>query len=319
MAVACSVIGEPRRGLTGAITGDDKGKLQFKNTLIYDVEVDTPSEAASATYFDAITATGLPKVNLSVYSIGTKWIPYSVCRSKSAKQDPKRISRWQVTCEFISPKSEGGEEDNTPQDKPASLADVEPTIEYSTETIEQMTWEDIDGNAITNPVGEEFAEPVMKPVTNVVATLTFYVATFPWENLALHGNKVNDATWNTKARYRWLITDVRRVKAKIPIAGDPDALPDPIPDTELDVFQATYTIKYTPLTHGWRESRLLIGTKYLAVNTDPIADAELFLIEKENTPTTGFLNLDGTKSATPVYQDFEHIEELDFSFLPLPS
>ncbi|QDV56520.1 hypothetical protein [Rosistilla oblonga] len=322
MAVSCSVHGAPRRGLTGSIVGDDKGKLKVKNQLVYRVKVDDPDEAKDCTYFDAITASGLPIVNLSVYSIGNLWIPYSICRSKSAKQDQANIRYWDVTCDFESPKSEGGEQDHQPQEKPESVDDVQPKIEYSSETIEVVAWKDIDGNEILNPVGEHFAEPTMRPVTLVVANLTFYAETFAWSNIADHGSHANAGPWNGKPRYSWLITDVNRSPAKIPIAGDPgdpEAEPPvpPTPDSELEVVQVSYTVKYNPLEHGWRESKILNGTKFRsAVGAAP----QIYMDDKNDMPTTGFLDADGLKSETAVYGEWEHIPTLNFSTaLKLPS
>ncbi|WP_417745060.1 hypothetical protein [Rosistilla oblonga] len=252
------------------------------------------------------------------------WIPYAVCRSKVAKQDPANIRFWDVTCDFESPKSEGSEQDAQPQEKPASVDDVQPSIEYSSETIEVVSWNDIDGKPITNPVGERFAEPTMRPVTLVVANLTFYTVEFPWTNIADHGSRTNAGPWNGKPRYSWLIFDVKRSPAKIPIAGDPgDPEAEPpvpaTPDTELDVVQVSYTLKYTPLQHGWRDSKILTGTKYLANPGDSVAKAITFMDEQRNAPTTGFLAEDGTKSDVAVFKDWEHISTLDYSaHLKLP-
>ena len=57
---------------------------------------------ADVTAFDVMQAAALPVVNQTVWYKNGKFIPYIVCRSKSARRDNRKRSRWIVTTQWDS-------------------------------------------------------------------------------------------------------------------------------------------------------------------------------------------------------------------------
>ena len=80
----------------------------------YFIEVTGAADDTLISPYDVLTATGLPTVNRTIYSLDGKIIPFVVCKHKTAEQHPKSLTRWTVKTQWqtFSGDSNQDESDN---------------------------------------------------------------------------------------------------------------------------------------------------------------------------------------------------------------
>ena len=251
--------------------------------------------------YDAITATGLPVVNRSVYYFDGKIIPYVICRKKKLKQNPKRTSEFTVTASYKAALTSGQEEsDNDPIAPPALLTDITAREVPILKEVERVMYKDKAGDEILTPLKRFFADPVIERVPTLTLEISQYESSVTYEQLLARKLRVNDATYRTKAAHKWLIQHIEPVEVDVELSGG----------TTTAVL-CKYTVELNDTDQGWKEQRVLVDTHFVDGSGDiqPFQDGELL------SQNYGFIQSDGTKKAgsTPDYVSFEVYDTATFS------
>lgn len=248
--------------------------------------------------FAIITASGLPKVNRSVYysSVTGLMIPFLVCREKSAKPLDNKRDRWEVTARFKSIDGNPNESDNSPTSPPEALTDLSPTVQPFFRETDRVLYEDYaspDPKPATLPSGEYFSEPLLERVPLLGLKITQYEAsTVTHDDLLDRYLRFNSTTYRSKPAYSWIIEDIEPSEVEVQLSGG-----------AVDAWLVTYTLLHNPLTDGWRKALALLDYKTLV-------DGK-FVPNREGDPETALLaKVDSTgakkadQTAPPDYEVF---------------
>lgn len=279
-------------------TGDS---LSVKWSQEYDVEVSGVA-ASSVSPYDVLTATGIPIVNKSVYYDGTNVIPFVVCRSKTAEQNPKRLSRWKVRAEYESSnKSNQRESESEPVTPPAALTDFTPRVVQTLGEIERplITDKSVDPKPTDiSPSGTRWEEPPMERLPTLQLQITQYESSITYEQMLERKLKVNQNDYRTKQRYSWLITQVEAVETEVQLSGG-----------ATTAAQVTYTLDLSPYDWGWKTPINLIDTHYLENGK-----RKPFLDELDQS--YGYITITGEKKPSQFGQPdtitYEAFDDIDF-------
>lgn len=270
----------------------------------YSVEVTDPGNgsfnaATDVDPYDVLTASGIPVVNYSIYSFGGKIIPFLICKSKKAKQDPNRAARWTVTCKYkATVKTSSEESDNQPISPPVALTDITPKVVPEYGETEKVLYVDKDSEPILTPTGNYWAEPSVERVPTLTLKITQYESSITDAQVLDRKLKVNSGTYRTFPRYDWIIEDIEPVEVSVTLSGG-----------ATDAALVTYTVAYNPSEYGWKDDRALIDTHYIdGGDTKPFLDGEL------RSQTYGFVTAAGAKhpGSEPLHVQFETQDDIDF-------
>lgn len=302
-------VSKARRGRSFAYEGGEKNTLRMRRSLEFDVEYlgDNPQLVSEPA---VMAAAGLPKVNYSTFEHGGRFVPYLLCKRKSAKQNPKVNRRWLVTCDYESDPKEGDEQDEEQElTEPMSIT---PKIATSTEVLPIAVYRDFNDKEYVTPARNKFEDAAHREDTITVLTITQYELGWTDAKARARNRRVNLAEYRGEDSYKWKIEDV---------AASPTEI------YGFQVHQVTYTLKLHPGTNGWRDERVAVDTHYL-VDKNGVMVKRPFL--SLGQPTTGFINVgDPDDAAAPVrgtrrdpadgvaIDTFEFLEKLEFNdFLP---
>ena len=275
---------------------------QVKITWHQDYYVEVSGVAASSVSpYDVLTATGIPVVNRSVYYDGSKIIPFVVCRSKTAQQNPKRLSRWTVNTQWGTDSNKNQREsDNAPIDPPAALTDITPRVQPTLGETEKVLYKDKDNKqCYRTPAKSIWTEPVVERIPTLELKITQYESSITYEQMLERKFKVNKSTYRGQPRYDWLITQVEAVETQVQLSGG-----------ATTCAQVTYTLEHSPHLYGWKEDRVLIDSHYLdAGDRKPFSEIVDY--------STGLIDNVGEQlsdqDGEPEYIQYETFADIEFS------
>lgn len=288
-----------RMSFTGS---QDSISVTWHQDYFVDVSGVTASDVDA---YDVLTATGVPVVNRSVYTIGSKIIPYVICRDKTATQNPDRLSRWTVKTKWSSTvRSNTEETDNAPIDPPDAVTDITPLVVSELGETEKVLWMDKSTtpvDAARTPAGNFWSEPVMERIPTLRLKITQYEASITYEQMLDRKFKVNDATYRSQAAQKWLIEDVEATEVDVELSGG-----------STTAALVTYTLALSPHEYGWKVERALFDTQYLDTG-----EVKLFQNEQPGTSSIGYITSAGAKRVSqtgePDYIEYERFDDTTFS------
>jgi hypothetical protein len=271
-------------------------QIEFIVYLRWDDDSTDFSDVSEA---EVIAADALPKVLSSTYEFEGLIIPFLLCTGKSAEQtDSLRV--WKVKCEYDSLARPGSEWPVGPV-PPQDPLDIVPDVTSSSEILPYVIYADINSKPCLTPTGNFFETPFTAPLPITVLKVKQYEVGWTDNNITARTGRTNDAVWKGEPIYSWKIDEI-------------SATPTTIND--IDCHQVEYTLRHNPVSFGWKERRALIDTHYMKdVGGTP---KKFPFLDKAGQPTTGWLKLDGTiqpRSAGLVYDDWENLEKIPFTFL----
>jgi hypothetical protein len=293
------------------VRGTKEDKLSGSHQLSYDVEVvstETDFDPTTVTEADVfLQSTGtwpngkLPIVNRSIYKFGNYYVPYFVCRSKTIKRNPKKRNWFTVQCDF----SFDGEKGEEPKEEETALTSVAPKVEPSIEETEFVLYKDYtpapDGpRAVLTPNGNFWSEPLVVKLPVLVLKITQYEASITYDQMLERSLKCNQEEYRTQPRYQWITGPVVATEVEVVTST-----------TTLVAAQVQYTLRRSPFSWGWKDSRVLVDTHYRpTVGEDPIPFVDNKLLARK----TGFIKADGTfkPGNVPDYTDYEGQPTIDF-------
>lgn len=276
----------------------------------YFVDVTGVADPADVRAFDVLTAGGLPIVNRSIYTIDNRIIPYVVCRDKKARRNPSRLDRWEITTKWTASLKSTSEADNTPIAIPDALSDISPVITQSLGETERVLYEDKtsttdDPRPILTPNGNFYSEPAIERLPTLTLQISQYEESITYEQMLERKLKVNESTYRSEPRYKWLVEQVEAVEVDVLLTGG-----------LTTAALVTYTVTHSPHEYGWKDDRALIDSVYDDGSGNLIAFQEGAL---KNIPY-GFIESDGTQKSgsKPDHEQFETFDTIDFeSFLQI--
>lgn len=288
-----------RMSFTGS---QDSISVTWHQDYFVDVSGVTASDVDA---YDVLTATGVPVVNRSVYTIGSKIIPYVICRDKTATQNPDRLSRWTVKTKWSSTvRSNTEETDNAPIDPPVAVTDITPLVVSELGETEKVLWMDKSTtpvDAARTPAGNFWSEPVMERIPTLRLKITQYEASITYDQMLARKFKVNDATYRSQDAQKWLIEDVEATEVDVELSGGPTT-----------AALVTYTLALSPHEYGWKVERALFDTQYLDTG-----EIKLFQNEQPGTSSIGYITSAGAKRVSqtgePDYIEYERFDDTTFS------
>lgn len=270
----------------------------------YWVDVSGVSDPTTISTYDVITASGLPIVNKSVYQINNQIIPFVICKSKTATQQPELPTRWSVSASYKAMAKES-EAENAPIAKPAAVTDITPQVVSSLGEISRVIYEDKTSpnpRKILTPTLNQWSEPTFERIPTLILRITQYEASITYEEMLERRFKVNQGQYRSQPRYKWLIENVEGVEVTVPLSGG---------DTTAALM--TYTLVYSPLENGWKDDRALIDTHYY----DGATGEKLPFEDGPGVLGIGLIDANGNKLANqngePEYTQYETFDDIDFS------
>lgn len=272
--------------------------------------------------FDALSASGIPIVNRSIYSTATTIMPFVICRDKTAERHEDLLSRWTIKTKFgtINRRANQGgagsseEADNQPVPIPSAVTDIEHKEYVSLGETERVLWFEKGDFPLVNtartPAGNFWNEPVMERMPVFELKLTQYEDEITYEQMVNRKFKTNVNPWRGEPQRQWLIEQVEAQEVVVKTStGDKEAA------------LVTYTILLSPdQEYGWAEVRGLFDTQFLETKGDP-ASAKRFQNQTPGTSDVGYITTDGTKRASqsgePDFISYVVYDEINFDdFLP---
>jgi len=238
---------------------------------------------------DALNAIGIPALRSLTNG--------AFLKKKIAREIDSAALLWEVECQYDS-----------------NISSVDETViwSWSSETAEEVLERDIiEGTSVTNSVGEPII--ITAPVTIPVLTVERIQPTFDPDTILNFVNRVNS----------------------VPFYGAPakTALMASITDRPenqdgVTARRVTYVVKFNLVFdqdlgefRGWRARPLNEGTRYseTAINPTTFDPEDLMPFLIDDIPTTGNLNLDGTKNTgtTYVHLTFNRHLQANFNVLNL--
>ena len=144
-----------------------------------------------------------------------------------------------------------------------------------------------------------FDQPFVERLATLQLRITQYEASITYEQMMERKLKVNEATYRTKVRYSWLITEVEASEVTVQLAGGPTV-----------AALVTYTLELSPLPYGWKDERALLDTHHY-LNGKKIAykDDELATYTICKVNNVGVL-ID--QDDLPEYDRWETYDTIDF-------
>lgn len=288
--------------------GNRQDSMKVGYNVNYYVDVTDPNPENIGP-FDVMGASGLPKVNRTIYSNNGYILPFLICRTKSAKRVANRIDRWLVSTTWGSSGNQQ-REPQIPQAAPAAITNISPLVEAQVGYVSRELFTDKKTNpqVIELPTGNEYDVPAMEQIGTLTLRITQYESSLSYETMIGRMKKVNQNVYRSKERYTWLIQNVEGYEVDVVLSGGTTA-----------AALVTYTIEYSPLVddggsaYGWKDRRKLIDTHYLAGGEKiSFTDGTLGLRDVGLIETTGEENTTGV----PQFDLFETYETIDFdSFL----
>jgi hypothetical protein len=316
-----TIVGQRRERKANLASND--GKIDYSTTLIYIVYDDT----GGANEAQILTTPGLPVVN---EPITLPDVPYQcACKSKECEQWEANKRYWNVSCEIVSfefpvwvPGSGSGSGEND-SDDPETW---EPQIKFSFEQIDDIAYNDINGNPIVNTAKRRYATPLtVKKLIPVWRFTQYESSDVSLDTITERHSTVNENTFA-----------IRRGRPTGYLAGMWLLLID---DAQIvfrngrRLWKIDYCLKYKentvknccivfedgtlsdPLTidTGWRPALMQID--YLDINGNPLKDGNKMEIED-------FLSKDGLQLFTrpgptgdPLFVMHKIYKEISFDFL----
>ena len=316
-------------------SGTKEDKVTCNYTKVFDVEVTdtdgvTPlSDAAlrEVDVVDVLNASGIPKCNRSMYTVGQFVVPYIICRSVSAEQHPDRLSRWKVTSTWNG-EYEGAHP--SPVAKSASV-DYAPKATMTLGEMERVLYADFSDQKgppsvkkpILSPSKSWYDEPAVERIATFERKVQQYETSVTYEQARDRRFKVNSGTYTfnnvTYPRYTWLIENVEWTLVTVELSGG----------GTTSAALMTYTLLYNPMKDndgnqiGWKDDRILIDTHYLKFQpplVDPVRTE--FKDSALGLQNVGYIDAEGLKRVSqtgfPDSIQFETYETINFgSFLQL--
>ena len=293
---------------------DDKMTISWSRKFQVEVTATGGDIAENASEYDVLTASGIPIVNRSVYYRNGQIIPFVICRGKSATPNKSLRSLWTVTATYKSQDANQDESANDPQDPPVALTDISPSEEPFLGMIERPLWVDKDGIDIKLPSGHVYPEPVLERVPTLGVKITQYESSITYQQMLDRKNKVNSATYRTKAAGMWEITEVDATEVDVELAGG-----------TTSAALVTYTVMLSPRQYydrngsafvdaGWRVPVARIDN----VVFDGANKFDPFMLDGSKVPSlamvtnTGALLGDGI-TGVPEYDLYKTQDEIDFT------
>lgn len=165
--------------------------------------------------------------------------PTKTLQSIEVNRDGENPYFWEMLLEYRN--AAGGDGGTDPNQLPPLMRP--PEFDWSYEEHEEQVDKDVDGLPICTAAGEGFDPPLTRPIADLVATVTFYAASWDASSMLAKVNTVNSDTW-----YGWPAGTVRFCAPRARSVIEP-----PWPAC----FQITYTFKCRP--DGWRTRVLHAG------------------------------------------------------------
>lgn len=311
----------------------DKLKASFQtNYLVTVTEADPPTidpvMPDDINPLLLMTHTDLPVVNQTTYEFADVISPFTICRGKSIKRDPKNGRVFHVTCDW---ESDVREDEEAPISPPVALTDITPIVASRIEYIERPLYEDKDGNQCWKlPTGTPWSEPVVEKVPTLALTITQYEASITYEQMLARSWKTNSATYRTRGADSWLIGSVQATEAKVRLSGGVTTCAKVTYPIFLSEAKFTVAVNDEPEAgetqgsdyfYGWLVPRPLVDTYSIEYDVtlskdvlQPIVDDETGYIK------SGYIWLDGGQRTPggsggldiPSYQVFRAQDQIDF-------
>lgn len=280
---------------------DNNEKVSYDATFFVDVSGSAPSGVSP---YAVATATGLPKVNKSAYSIGGQILPFCICRSVTASPLPNAINRWVVKAKYEPVTSAM----QTPIASIVDLTDIDPVVTSDLGEIERVLYADKDSvtpkPASITPSGNFWSEPVVEKIPTLELKISQYESSITFDTMLARKFKVNSATYRSQAAHKWLIKDVDATDAEVELTSG-----------TVNAALVTYTLALSPNSYGWKEQRALLDSQFI----NAAGKKELFQTDKPPRADIGYITISGQKRASqsgePDYIQYQVYDETSFSFL----
>lgn len=219
--------------------------------------------------------TGLPLVGISHYSYGGEADLTVVCKRKTPRQDPKQKRVWYVLCEFDNDPSSQSQEDETNQPGAVNRPVM---LEWDSEYGERVLHQDFSSppKPCVSSNWQPFDPPLTTPIVYPVLIATRYQSTFAVATKLAYENHVNASPWNGAAAYSVLCTSIRAVQV--------------VEDGAL-LWRVTYRFRYNPMTDGYLEMPVNVGSYKLVPRSGQSPRREAFMMN--NTPYIAHLSGNG--------------------------
>ncbi len=281
---------------------DNNEKVSYDATFFVDVGGSAP---AGVSPYAVATATGLPKVNKSAYSIGGQILPFCICRSVTASPLPNAINRWVVKAKYepVTPAMP------TPMGSITALTDILPVVTSDLGEIEKVLY--VDKNSVApkpcsiTPTGNFWSEPIVEKIPTLTLKISQYESSIAFQSMLDRKFKMNSGSYRGQVKHKWLVTDVEATDVEIELVSG-----------TANAALVTYSVALSPHDYGWNESRALIDTQYLAAGKKT-----LFVNDIPGASSIGFINADGSKRAqqdptiAPDHIEYQVYDEASFGFL----
>lgn len=283
-------------------SGSGRDALRVGYNVSYFVDVDDPNPENIGP-FDVMAATGLPKVNRTVYSNNGYIIPWLVCRQKTARRLSSKRARWQVDTVWDSGTNgnDQRESDNTPIAAPAAITSITPRVEQSLDVHEEELYEDKaePSQKIILPTGTSWIDPAVERLGTLKLKITQYESSLTYQQQIDRVMRVNSSEYRTKEKYTWLIENIDATEVEVTLSGG-----------DTTAVLVTYHLHYTPRTGGWRDRRVLRDTHYKA------ADGKLYpFADSTGLSRQNYIRSNGTpkgEGEEPSYIEYETYDTIDF-------
>lgn len=251
------------------------------------------ADNSSQTYEDILATPGIPGEGDTRGVMG--------CKSAVAREIDPDARLWEVDVEWDS-RVDGQSQGSDP-------VNWRPVPRWTSETIElPISSDQVNGRAIENAVGEPFfiTTPHSVPVRYWTRYENHDVLDYYDDIIKQYCNRLNASPFRGWPEWTVLLaaieaeeaTILRNVYAKVTYVTKYLSYSAPSSYVPLRSFDSDPQFPVTTVEEiGWRESLLNHGTKYLETAGDPLTDAIPFT-DFHGNPTTGNLNVDGTKLPT---------------------
>ena len=282
-------------------SADDSLTTDF--SVGYDVTISDPADQnfdpRNVGVFEVLAAPGLPIVNQSVYYNNGLIIPYLVCRRKTAKRDPARRDRWNVSTTWnTGTRANSGE--LTPKTPPPALTDFTPLIETQLGQDDIVRYTDKDGKDCLTPTKNFYDSPFIELIATEIRRVTQYESFISYQQMRDRKFKMNSVVYRGEPINSWFMTQVEAIETTVELAAGP-----------VLAAQVTYTMQFTDRPNLWLEERSLQDSHYYDAG-----EKLPFYSDDLKTLTIGKVDAAGAKLASTApmeYDSWKMQDAIDFN------